>query len=690
MSKVETKKKKSLGPVIISIILFLGIIPVLLLLFLNTKLMDQMIIHRVAIEEKNSTIRVVDRMNGIQHNIENTLNRLTEDTTIINTKNTLEDRENIRHIIKVANEADENTENVFYQPLNADSVSSLGKEKDAKVGERVDRTWYKEALANPNKIMWSKPYESISSKQISMTASKTVSDGNKVIGIVGVDINLKNVGDMVKSSLIGTTGNMILATKDGDVLTSGNPRFDGKNISEERFFKNKPEKEGYTGKGTEKVYFGETETGLLLIGGVSPKELESEKKSLIKVSATVIVVWGTIAILIAIGISKSVISSAKVIVNAFEKASSGDLSVKITNTKGNSEGTKPLLSRIPGLKKMFGDGEVRESGNEISQIVIAFNNMLTGFSGLVQGIQEESNEISDMTISLSEISKQTNSATEEVSETITGIAQATSSQAIDSEKTVNEMNELGQVIDSIQKSSLDMNKTTEKATSVNELNSQLMQKVFDNWEGERRKLGELVENISGMNMDIQNINKIIQVITDISSQTNLLALNASIEAARAGEAGKGFAVVAEEVRKLAEQSAKSTKDIESIIEEIQYKSNGMVTQVRESYEGGEKQTQVINEAIDSTHQVVDQFDLLTKEISLIDQLSKDATIQKDSVLFAVENISASTEENSAGTEEVSANAEEILATMQEFSSNIEALEQISEILKLQANGFILK
>jgi methyl-accepting chemotaxis protein len=99
---------------------------------------------------------------------------------------------------------------------------------------------------------------------------------------------------------------------------------------------------------------------------------------------------------------------------------------------------------------------------------------------------------------------------------------------------------------------------------------------------------------------------------------------------------------------------------------------------------------VINEAIDSANQVSDQFEILVQETKAIDMLSQEIKKQKDSVLLSVENISASTEENSAGTEEVSANAEEILATMEEFSNNISTLEEIANILEVQANGFVTK
>lgn len=175
--------------------------------------------------------------------------------------------------------------------------------------------------------------------------------------------------------------------------------------------------------------------------------------------------------------------------------------------------------------------------------------------------------------------------------------------------------------------------------------------------------------VSGINSEMDEIGKIVRLISDIASQTNLLALNAAIEAARAGDAGRGFAVVASEVKSLALDSRKSAETIDDIITKLQARA-------RHATEAMEKSTTAVMEGSNALGETLTAFNRIAETIGEINTNTVEVASASEEQAASVEEVTASIQEVANLIQNTSQEAGDAAAASQEASASIDEIGQI--------------
>ena len=465
-------------------------------------------------------------------------------------------------------------------------------------------------------------------------------------------------------------------------------------------------------------------------------------------SVIILSVVSLAALLLAIGLgrvlSRSITRSLAQVMQAAQNIAETDLKNLEAGMEGLASGdlcAQYVVTASPlNIQRKDEIGELARAFNgmiqRLQQAGTSFNQTVTDLRSLCGQLSNNAESLSAASQQLAAAAGQAGLATQTISTTMQSVTLGINQQTETITRTVTSIEQMGHAINGVAQGAQDQANDVLQAASLTSELSMVIQEVAEQaktqslgacgavvnsnqsaemvtstikgMEAIKCKVGFSAQKIQELGKRSTEIEAIVETIEDIASQTNLLALNAAIEAARAGEHGKGFAVVADEVRKLAEKSASSTKDIAKLIHHIQGTVKEAVQAMDESAVEVEKGVAAANESGKSLdcilqaaiggQQIGEAISSLSAKMSklagelvtVMDQVStvveentastEQMSANSSSVVSAMEVISSVSEENSSAVEEVSSSTEEMTSQVEEVSASAQSLSEMAQNL----------
>ncbi|MCY7752908.1 methyl-accepting chemotaxis protein [Bacillus haynesii] len=517
----------------------------------------------------------------------------------------------------------------------------------------VERDWYKKAAEHKGEVIITDPYKTASTGTMVITIAKMHEDGS---GVVAVNMKIEELIKATERVTIGKKGYAFITSADKKFVA--HPKHDAGSDVEgswaEKVYANDKGTFKYTLDGEKQMAFATNKlTGWKIGGTMYITELKEASQPVLNAALITLGVSIIIGVLLMILIIRSITGPLRELVSSAKSISGGDLTQKIT---------------------------VR-SKDEIGQLGTSFNDMAESLSSLISVIQTSVENVASSSEQLTASADQTSKATEHITSAIEQFSNGNESQNEKVEISAQQLADMNSQLHEMSKVSASITESSIQSTDIAGTGGELVQKTVGQMNSIDHSVKQAESVVKGLESKSKDITAILRVINGIADQTNLLALNAAIEAARAGEAGRGFSVVAEEVRKLAEQSASSAKEIEALIQEIVNeigKSLDMFQDVNREVQSG---LTITDETDTSFKQIYDMTNEIAGKLQTMNAAVEELSEGSQQVAGAVEEIADVSRESSGSIQDIAASAEEQLASMEEISSSAATLEQMAEELR---------
>ncbi len=318
--------------------------------------------------------------------------------------------------------------------------------------------------------------------------------------------------------------------------------------------------------------------------------------------------------------------------------------------------------------------------DEIGQLGISMERLRDDIKEMLNNIVQSIVSLSSFADELDQGTNKTRLTVDDVVKAMDDISKGALSQAEDTQNANFSIIEVGNEISNISNAVNTLRSRSEDISKASQQADVIADKLENSANNTMKAIEKIVRQTEATNLAAEEIQKALNVISDIAKRTNLLSLNASIEAARAGEQGKGFGVVASEIKELADRSARSTKEIEEILDKLleeSQKSLEVVGSVKEiiydqksNLDDTRSQFEVVRNGVDESGSSIES---IYDKIMILDS-------QRQLLVAIIESLSAISEENAASTEETTASATELNETIGTIAEKASELRRMSNSL----------